>query len=48
MRIWSETDDVVDLNLRANGAAKNCWEVVLTLANDVLCNDLRGAEFELL
>ena len=48
MRIWSETEDVVDLNLRANGAAKNCWEVVLTLANDVLCNDLRGAEFELL
>ena len=48
MRIWSETEDVVDLNLQPNGAAKNCWEVVLTLANDVLFNDLHGAEFELL
>ena len=43
--IWSETKDVVDLNLQANGAAKNCWKVVLTLANDVLFNDLHGAEF---
>lgn len=48
MRIWSETEDVVDLNLQPNGAAKNCWEVVLTLANDVLFNDLHGAELELL
>lgn len=48
MRIWSETEDVVDLNLQPNGAAKNCWEVVLTLANDVLFNDRHGAELELL
>ena len=43
-----ETLDVVGLNLQANGAAENCWEVVLTLANDVLFNDLHFAEFVLL
>jgi len=45
MRIRSETEDVVDLNLQASGAAENCWEVVLTLVNDVLFNDPHGAEF---
>ena len=43
--IWSEAEDVVDLDLQANRAAINSWGLFFSFANDVLFNDLHGAEF---